>query len=113
VPVGQPADAETTAAVEETLRDEAACFNEGKALYAFAYSTNERFNRDPALVWMPYRIDHIDVISVTNVSKLDDGRVGAFCVFALQPGGPTTKYCVFALHDTRWLIDETISLGGA
>ena len=112
VPVGEPADAETATAVEDTLRREAACFNEDKVLHAFAYSTDERFHRDPALISMPDRIELIEVDFVTNVSVLPDGRVGALCVFTLQPGGQTTKYCMFALHDARWLIDETIPLGG-
>jgi hypothetical protein len=108
VPLGVPAGDELAAAVADTLRGEAACFNANMKPRAFAYSTEDRFRREPLLV----STERIDIIAVTNASRLDDGRVGAFGIFTDQSGKATTKYYVFVQEVGRWLIDESIAFGG-
>jgi hypothetical protein len=128
-PLGELADAATTAAVVDAARQIIACFNAGDVPRAAAMMTEngvrriywgvtvDEENRELARQRMPApperRADGvlIRLIAVTDVSVLPDGRVAAFIVInepLLPPGGPETLLVIFAREGERWLLDDMV-----
>lgn len=126
IPIGEPADDATAAAIEATVAAVFACFNTGDALRAFALFTDDlamQFGPEPgtsreeAEAFLtaapePAAPDELsEIVAVTNVMLLDDGRVGAFVID--QTGGElATAYAIFEQVDGRWLVDQVIDFSG-
>jgi hypothetical protein len=123
VPVGAPADAETVAGVTATVREVFACFNAGDVRRAFSLLTDERIRaflgEDPIpeevlggfLETAPEAVpaeQRLTLLAVSDVSELEDGRVGAFVVTTDPLAGPDTVYILFAQADDRWLVDDVV-----
>jgi len=125
-PAGEAADAETVAAVTATVREAVACRNAGDYPRAWALLTQDMIvalfggpaTVDPevrtAVVEGPRpvpRARRLAVVSVSDVIKLPDGRVGAV-VDTRNARRAFRDYIVFELDLTtgRWLIDATEAL---
>ena len=125
IPLGEPADAATVAAVTDTLRTALACFNAGDFLGVLSLVTDDNLRRLQALgILSPEGLAFIaaepvpappeqrfTLLAVTDVSILPDGRVGAFGVQidpTTPPEGTDVDYVVLAQVGGRWLIDETV-----
>lgn len=120
VPVGEPVDAVTAAEVVGTLRELYACFNAGEMRRAFALMT-DAYLQDYAAqaVLLPEDVayflgeprpapanERFSLAAVTDLTMLDDGRVGAFVVSSHPLVGVDTEYMILALQDGRWYLDE-------
>jgi hypothetical protein len=130
MPVGEPADEATVAAVLETAWQLGACINAGDfwGRYAAVFTDDyfqrefERFGPLPeeerefmAATPEPLPADsRAALLAVVDVRVLSGGRVaGLFDVqdpFA-DPPGPSRFYWEFVEENGRWLIDEQIMLG--
>jgi hypothetical protein len=126
VPLGEPADAATVAAVTATVREVIACFNAGSFVRAFAlYSEalQQQFGPEPedtvadvqAFLEMPDEPLPADeqtrLVAVTDVSVMADGRVGAFVVLddpQGPPDGAETALLLLVQGDDRWLVDAIV-----
>jgi hypothetical protein len=124
LPEGEPADAETAAAVLETLREGVACINAGEYLRILAlYSDNvvregvgglgdqvEAVYDELATPAPPTEAERTEIIEVQGVVVPPDGRVAALVVgddrSDADPASPTLF--VFVEQDGRWLIDAFI-----
>jgi ketosteroid isomerase-like protein len=119
-PEGEPADAETAAAVTATLREFFACFNAGDLPRLFGLYSDDFIRRDfagaseeelaflaeaPAAAPMDQRVT---LVAVRDVQVLDDGRVGAFVDLidptSNQPAGETDFFYLME-EDDRYKID--------
>ena len=128
-PFGELADAETTRAIITTTRQIISCFNAGDIPRAASVMTEagvrrvywgltiDEENRDLARQRIPApperRADAflIQLITITDVSVLPDGRVASFVVMnepLLPPGGPETLLFVFANQEGQWLLDDLV-----
>ncbi|MDP9355047.1 MAG: SH3 domain-containing protein, partial [Chloroflexota bacterium] len=123
VPVGAPVDTETVAGVTATVREVFACFNAGDVRRAFSLLTDERIRdfveEDPIseeelrgfLEATPEAVpaeQQLTLLAVSDVTELEDGRVGAFVVTTDPLAGPDTIYVVVVQADDRWLVDDVI-----
>jgi len=120
VPVGEPVDAVTSADVLATLRELFACYNAGEMRRAFALMTDAYLQEYAArALLLPEDVDYFlgdprpapanerfSLAAVSDITLLDDGRVGAFVVSSHPIVGVDTEYMILALQDGRWLIDE-------
>jgi hypothetical protein len=125
-PLGEPADAETVAAVTASIRQVLACFSGGSFLRAYAYfseNLQRQFGPEPedtledvrAFLELPEepvpQDQRVRLIAITDVSVMDDGRVGAILV-SDDPEGPPegieTELIIFIQEDGLWLVDEVI-----
>jgi hypothetical protein len=128
VPVGPAADAETVAAVTEAVRQILGCFAAGdfpRALALFTDDLARQFGPEPGTTEEEVRAfveatpepgaegEVGEVLAITDVMELADGRVGAFIV-SDEAGTLTTVYVIFKREDNRLLADEVIefSMGG-
>ena len=128
-PPWEPADAETTVAVGDTVRELIGCLNAGDLRRTAALLTDAGAQRllgvgapDPvvleqrrgALAATPTALEEdvrTRLIAVTDVSVLDDGRAAAFIVVndpLNPPRGPQTLLLILARQGDRWLIDDFI-----
>lgn len=120
VPVGEPVDAVIAADVMATLRELFACYNAGDMRRVFALMT-DAYLRDYAAqaVLLPEDVayflgeprpapanERFSLAAVTDLTMLDDGRVGAFVVSSHPLVGVDTEYMILALQDGRWYLDE-------
>jgi hypothetical protein len=48
------------------------------------------------------------LLAITDVMDLDDGRVGAFVVEHAEGDPPLTSYAIFIEGDDGWLVDEVV-----
>jgi hypothetical protein len=116
-PAGQPADAETTAAVLATYREMTACFNAGRDLAAYALWTDRalrqmRVQAPASDAAQAVPAERQAAVGVTGVWMLPDGRVvaqwqeqsDAFATAAVQ---------ILVPQDGRYLIDETLDVAAA
>ncbi|MFL5761129.1 MAG: hypothetical protein ACJ789_15530 [Thermomicrobiales bacterium] len=125
VPSGNPADAATTSAITDVIRQLYACLNGGDTLRVLALFT------DPAAVkFLAIRPDlaipptnatppasppeaRIAIVAIDNVTTLPDGRVFALVTQddpARPPEGPEPIFVYFAKQDDHWLIDDFLPL---
>ena len=121
IPIGEPADEATAAAVTLVLQQVFACFDAGDALRAYALFTDDLatlFGPEPgtpradaeAFLSSP-GIDEESgvsaILAISNIMLLDDGRVGAFAVDRTD-GVDSTAYVILEHVDDQWLVDEVI-----
>ena len=126
VPLGEPADAETVAGATGAIREILACFNAGdfgRALALFSDDLIRSFGPEPGetpedvrgfLEAAPGPLpagDRIRLLAITDVSVMEDGRVGALVVSddpTVAPEGPETVLVIFVEEGGRWLVDEVV-----
>ena len=120
IPLGEPADAETTAAIEEAVVAVFACFEAGDFLAATALFTDElvaSFGPEPGTSEEDARAfleagepedEEGRILAITDVMVLGDGRVGAFVVEQATGEPPLSSYAVFVEGDGGWLVDEVV-----
>jgi hypothetical protein len=126
-PEGEPADAETIAAVSATAREAIACRNANDLPRAYALFTQEMVT---ALFGGPATIDpeimaalveeqrpvprrqRLAITDVTEVTLLPDGRVGAI-IATSAPRREFRDYLIFEQDPAtgQWLIDEARVMG--
>ena len=127
-PTGEPADAETAAAVEAANRELLACTNAYGFLGLVAVSTDRHIRfvlaQDIAAGMTEETIaeflldtpeptapeQSVALVAVRDVTALEDGRIGAVVV-GDEPGvGAVTLYFIFVEEDGRYLLDEQFEL---
>ena len=125
VPLGEPADAETVAGVTATVREVFACFNAGdfgRATALFSEDLTRQFGPSPEETPEDVRAflemaepapeeGRIQLLAVTDVSVMEDGRVGAFVVSVdptVPPEGAETALVLLVEEGDRWLVDEVV-----
>jgi len=125
-PAGDPADAETIAAITATVREALACRNAGDYLRAYALFTPEMIAQlfggpatiDPeviaAAVEGPRPVPsarQLGIVAISDAVILPDGRVGAI-VETATARRDFRDYLFFerAPEDDRWLIDRSVPL---
>ena len=123
------ADAETAEAVTTTIRQWLACINaddnfriaalmtDGAIVRFFggalaADEANEGARTNLAGTPAPRAEEaHVHLVAVTDVSRLDDGRVAALALInepVLPPRGQETLLLTFVQVGDRWLIDDIV-----
>jgi hypothetical protein len=122
IPVGAPADEATAAAVLETVSQIFACFEAGDPLRAYAWFSDDLSRlfgpepgtpREDAEVFLSGEFEPeeggeaSEIVAVTDVMDLDDGRVGAFVVES-SGGRFDTVYAIFERDGDRLIADEII-----
>jgi hypothetical protein len=130
IPAGTPADAETVAALDATVRELVACANARDPFRAVAL-ISERYAQELANnllaiqagaevdvrgllpLTLPENIDPnqpVAVRPVTEARVLEDGRAGAlvYASSAGLPGVEAVGFVLFVEEDGRWLIDRVI-----
>ena len=127
------ADKETTAAAEATAREWVACINADDNLRLAALMSDAALTRFFASVRAADAIEearaslagtpvaraeeeHAQLVSVTDVARLDDGRIVALAEIkepALRPGGQEALLLVFTPVGERLLIDDIIQFSVA
>ena len=131
IPLGPRADEATAAAVAATVSEVFACFEAGDALRAYALFTDDlarQFGPEPgtpreeAEAFLAAPMDDeatpegepvggeaagAQILAVTDVMELEDGRVGAFIV-SREAGQLDTVYVAFEWQSARLLADELI-----
>jgi hypothetical protein len=124
IPLGQPADDEEISAIYATVHEVFSCFEAGDFGRALALFTDDlalQFTPDPGqsredvtafLEATPIPEEgggESQIIAITDVMVLEDGRIGAFVVDR-GPQGDATAYAIFEQEQDgdRWLVDEVI-----
>ncbi|MFT4039028.1 MAG: hypothetical protein QM692_12660 [Thermomicrobiales bacterium] len=128
-PIGEIVDADTDAAIKQTMREVLACYNAGDNPRAAALMTDngvkrafwgltiDEENRELARTRLaeaanPRTEDaFIRLIAITDASQLPDGRVAAFVVLnepLLPPNGPETLLFIFANDNGTWKVDDYV-----
>lgn len=124
VPLGQPADDEEISAIYATVHEVFSCFEAGDFGRATALFTDDlvrQFGPGPeesredvtALLEATPTPEEgggeSQIIAITDVMVLEDGRIGAFVVDR-GPQGDATAYAIFEQEQDgdRWLVDEVI-----
>ena len=121
IPLGEPADADTVAAIEETVLAVFGCFAAGDFLRATAYFTDDlaaNYGPEPGTPEDDARAfleadpepegNEGRILAITDVMALGDGRVGAFVVEETGGDPPFSSYVLFVEEDGAWLVDELI-----
>ena len=120
IPLGDPADADTVAAVEETVIAVFSCFAAGEFLTATAYFTDDlvaglgpEFGTSEAeareFLENPEPEEGGRILAITDMMDLADGRVGAFVVEQTGGDPPLSSYAIFVEgEDGGWLVDEIV-----
>ena len=124
LPLGEPADAQTVAMIEDTVVVAVfACFAAGDFLAAAAYFTDDfvaSFGPELGVGEAAARavLEHpepqqedVRILAIADVMELGDGRVGAFVVEQRGGGPPLSSYAIFVEDDGDWLVDEVIEFG--
>jgi hypothetical protein len=128
-PLGEVVDAKTATSIKQAAREVLACFNAGDIPRAAGLMTedgvrraywgltidaeNRALARTRISATPEPRVEAalVRLITVTDVSRLPDGRIAAFVILnepLLPPPGPETLLFVFANQDGRWLVDDWI-----
>ena len=121
IPLGEPADEATVAAIEATVFGVFGCFEAGDFLAATALFTDElvaSFGPEPGVgeqeardfLATPEPEEEGDerILAITDVMVLADGRVGAFVVEQAGGDPPLSSYAIFVEEGDGWLVDEVI-----
>jgi hypothetical protein len=123
LPVGDPADPATTAAVTAVLQEMGACLTAGDMLRFYALHSDDWIRRSLG------ETDGFATISIStppladgdravylgpwHVQILPDGRVLAAVLLRvgeeLRPDPDRTRVLLFVHQDERWLVDETLA----
>ncbi|MDP9369880.1 MAG: hypothetical protein M3Q03_16685 [Chloroflexota bacterium] len=126
IPVGSPADEETVAAIVTTVSEIFSCFAAGDFPRATALFTDDlvrSFGPEPGQTPEDVRVfleatpeagaegEVGEIVAITDVMLLADGRVGAFVVDRSE-GTLSTVYAIFEQQGDRWLADEVIEFTG-
>jgi hypothetical protein len=123
LPLGEPVDAATAAAITATVRELFACQNrvENRRLYALLSEemlrrigpTPDEGPEDLPVHLAPFEPipveEYIRLLAITDVSVMADGRVAAVVVTDDPPVpsmGPETQVMLFIDEDGRWVLDE-------
>lgn len=128
------ADAEETAAISATVREELACVRADEPLRLLALSTGDAIRRDWTVQLPPTPADiarladppwaarvrtYVFLVALGDVQRLSDGRAAALVVSVdgaphrdLRSPVTTTRYVVFALAADRWKFDEVYAYSG-
>jgi hypothetical protein len=133
IPLGPPADEATAAAVADTVSQVFACFAAGDALRAYAFFTDDlalQFGPEPgtpreeAEAFLAAPLEMLEeegeepvggeaaagqIVAVTDVMELPDGRVGAIAVERSE-GGIDSVFLILERDGDRLLADELIDL---
>jgi len=131
IPLGPPADEATAAAAAATVSEVFSCFEAGDALRAYALFTDDlarQFGPEPGTPreeaeaflagGLPEEatpeggaaggdVPESQIVAVTDVMELEDGRVGAFVV-TREAGELDTVYLTFEREGDRLLADELV-----
>lgn len=127
LPVGEPADEETVAAITAAVRHQFACFNGGDHLRGLSGVTDEflqnqvgqaLFDEDfvALLENEPVALpedEQTHLLGIRDVTAYEDGRVGALVDFRAGFGpeeginGFETDLWIFENVDGTWLLDES------
>jgi hypothetical protein len=131
IPLGPPADEATAAAVADSVRQVFACFAAGDALRAYAFFTDDlalQFGPEPgtpreeAEAFLAAPMEELEeageepvggeaeagqIVAVTDVMELADGRVGAIAVERSE-GRLDSVFLVLERDGDRLLADELI-----
>jgi len=128
IPIGAPADDATVVAVTDTVGGVFACFEAGNALGAYALFTDDmaqRFGPEPGTPREGRSVSHgrldpdldpdevgsgSQILGITDVMTLADGRIGAFVVDESE-GTITNAYVVFVQEGDLLLVDEVVEFG--
>ena len=124
-PTGEPADAETAAAVTQTAVELFACYAAGDFLRAAALWTDDYLAAEDTR--LSYTEDDLAFLAATPVPEepevrltllalremtvLSDGRVGAFLDIEFADGTRETQYGIVELVDGRYRLDEVPFVG--
>jgi len=124
VPIGEPADEATVAAIAATVRVELACVHAGDFLRNASFYTDDALRRLFASESIPEEElraffgsppaplpaeARTTILTVTDAMVLGDGRVGAFFVFADPGVPPVTNFLLFVEEGDRWLVDDGLT----
>ncbi len=122
IPLGEPADDDTVAGVTLTVHEVFSCFAAGDYRRVAALFTDDlarQFGPGPEETWEQVTAfleatpvpeagaGGSQIVAITDVMLLGDGRVGAFVVDR-GPEGTHTAYAIFEQAEDRWLVDEVI-----
>ena len=128
IPLGDPADEETIRAITATMLEHQACIHAADTLRVYAFASEASLRRTAAEHPMPEEDlrealeagrrepgdavvpaeQRITILAITDVLKLEDGRVSAFVVLDHPIYGLATSYNTFVHEHDRWLIDEIV-----
>lgn len=126
LPVGEPADAATVAAITATAEELYACYNANAFLQVYALYTDrylaaslaqEDINPEALTLFAtpiaPQDADARFAIQVRDVETLPDGRVGAWIDSRNPLGGnvESAAYYVFVEEDGAWRVDDILVSG--
>jgi hypothetical protein len=126
-PTGNPADAATTSAITDVVRQLYACLNAGDTLRVLALFTDPAASRflaaRPDLAVPPTNATppasppeaQIAIVSIEDVTTLSDGRVFALVTQddpTRPPDGPEPVFYYFTNQNGQWLIDDFQFLSG-
>jgi len=126
-PTGNPADAATTSAISDVVRQLYACLNAGDTLRALALFTDPAATKflasRPDLAIPPANATpgpspleaQIAIVSIDDVTMLSDGRVFALVTQddpTRPPDGPEPVFFYFTNQNGQWLIDDFQFLAG-
>jgi len=123
LPIGEPTDPATTAAITAVLREMAACLTAGDMLRFYALHSDDWLRRSlgavEGMAMLTTSIPPLDdgqqasYLGPWHVQVLADGRVLAAVLLVvgddLRPDPDRTRALLFVLRDGRWLVDETIA----
>ncbi|MCA9876714.1 MAG: hypothetical protein KC442_03000 [Thermomicrobiales bacterium] len=127
-PLGENLDSETSVSVKEAAREIIACFNAGDIARASALMTDNgvirtywqltetpelRSTAQERIATATPRPEpaQIRLVTVTDISRLPDGRATAFVVIndpAAPQMGPETLLFYFLNQDGAWLLDDWV-----
>jgi hypothetical protein len=120
LPLGEPAGAAITAEITTVVQNVFSCFAAGDPLVSyglFSENLQRMFGPEPGttreeaeffLTQEAQPDDELgDIVAITDVMLLEDGRVGAFIVDRYL-GQYSTSYVIFVQEDGRWLVDDVI-----
>ena len=123
LPIGEPADPATAAAITAVLREMAACLTAGDMLRFYALHSDDWLRRSLGVVEgmaiLTTSIPPLDdghqarYVGPWHVRILADGRALAAVLLVvgddLRPDPNRTRVLLFTHRDGRWLVDETIA----
>ena len=121
IPLGEPADEETVAAIEAVVVEVFSCFaagDFGRATALFSDELTASFGPELGVGEQEAR-DFLEatpepeaeegrILAITDVMELADGRVGAFVVEQTEGDPPLSSYAIFVQEEDGGLVDEVI-----
>lgn len=113
IPTGQPADAETVAAISATIERMNACNRPGRELQRAAFYSDDFFRRP----WVQQTLrfngypsvglySESPLLPIRDARLLPDGRVGILVQYAEE----YASFLIYVDQGGRWLIDETVAV---